>query len=267
MPYSHHSHSGQFCPGHARNTLEEMVQTAISKKMSVFSLTEHMPRDEQDFYPEEASHHMFPRALASKIDSSQRESQSTAARLHELIDGFYAEAVQLRAKYADDINILIGFESDWIRPSSLTLIKNLREKHDFDFFVGSVHHVYTIPIDYDKAHYDEAKKLVGGSDEELFAEYFDAQYAMLTKLKPPVVGHLDLIRLFSDDPNGSFKQFEDVWEKILRNLQFIAGYGGLVELNSSALRKGMDEPYPKAEICEVGAVSIHSAMNATNATE
>jgi histidinol-phosphatase (PHP family) len=52
MPFSHHSHSGQFC-GHATGSLEEMVQAAIEKKMIVFALTEHMPRDEADFYPEE----------------------------------------------------------------------------------------------------------------------------------------------------------------------------------------------------------------------
>jgi len=52
MPFSHHSHSGQFC-GHAENTLEEVVQTAIEKKMEVFAMTEHMPREEEDFYPEE----------------------------------------------------------------------------------------------------------------------------------------------------------------------------------------------------------------------
>lgn len=52
MPFSHHSHSGQFC-GHAENNLEEVVQTAIEKKMEVFAMTEHMPREEEDFYPEE----------------------------------------------------------------------------------------------------------------------------------------------------------------------------------------------------------------------
>jgi histidinol phosphatase-like PHP family hydrolase len=52
MPFSHHSHSGQFC-GHATGTLEEMIQTAISKGMKVFALTEHMPREVEDFYPEE----------------------------------------------------------------------------------------------------------------------------------------------------------------------------------------------------------------------
>ena len=52
MPFSHHSHSGQFC-GHGEDTLEEVVQAAIGKKMQVFALTEHMPREERDLYPEE----------------------------------------------------------------------------------------------------------------------------------------------------------------------------------------------------------------------
>lgn len=57
MPFSHHSHSGQFCPGHAKNSLEEVIQTAISQKMEVFCLTEHMPRGKADFYPEEVHIH------------------------------------------------------------------------------------------------------------------------------------------------------------------------------------------------------------------
>lgn len=52
MPFSHHSHSGQFC-GHATNTLEEVVETAIAKRFHTFALTEHIPRPREDFYPEE----------------------------------------------------------------------------------------------------------------------------------------------------------------------------------------------------------------------
>ena len=52
MPFSHHSHSGQFC-NHAKDSLESMVQTAIQKGMQTFALTEHMPREDRDLYPEE----------------------------------------------------------------------------------------------------------------------------------------------------------------------------------------------------------------------
>lgn len=122
----------------------------------------------------------------------------------------------------------------------------------FEFFVGSVHHVHTIPIDYDTAMYNQARDVAGGTDERLFEDYFDSQLNMLQKLKPLVVGHFDLIRLKSADPNATFIQYPTVWEKIRRNLQFVAGYGGMLELNSAALRKGMSEPYPKGEICKVG---------------
>ena len=73
---------------------------------------------------------------------------------------------------------------------------------------------------------------------------------MLQALKPPVVGHFDLIRLFSDDSNRSFRTWNTVWEKIMRNLQYVANYGGVLEVNSSSLRKGMSEAYPQVEICK-----------------
>lgn len=51
--HSHHSHSGQFCK-HAVGTLEEVIQSAISKGFSIFGLSEHVPRYRlQDRYPEE----------------------------------------------------------------------------------------------------------------------------------------------------------------------------------------------------------------------
>jgi histidinol-phosphatase (PHP family) len=54
MAFSMHSHSGQFCPGHARDSLEDIVLRAISLKMHLLALTEHMPRDnDKDLYPEE----------------------------------------------------------------------------------------------------------------------------------------------------------------------------------------------------------------------
>ncbi|KIW05978.1 uncharacterized protein PV09_03162 [Verruconis gallopava] len=231
MPFSHHSHCGQFCL-HAKDSLEEVIQTAIAKGMKTFALTEHMPRDLEDLYPEEIEHY--------------RDAQALAA----VFDNYYQEAQRLRLKYGDQIHLPIGFESEWIRPSSLDLIKNLQTKFKFDLFVGSVHHVHTIPIDFDRPMYEQARRKAGGSDEQLFKDYFDAQEEMLHALRPPVVGHFDLIRLLSDDPNGSFRPMPEVWERILRNLDFIASYGGLLEINSAAVRKGMREPYPQIEICQ-----------------
>lgn len=211
-----------------------MVQQAIALHMDTFALTEHMPRDAVDLYPEE----------------------SDAEELVRLFDAYYPEALRLREKYASQIKILIGFECEWIRDSTYNLIQDLLNRYKFDFFVGSLHHVHTKPIDFDHEMYYEARQISGGTDEDVFAAFFDQQYDMLKTLKPPLVGHFDLIRLKSDDPERNWTTMSRVWEKIVRNLEFVASYGGILELNSSAIRKGMSEPYPKAEICKVSFLAL-----------
>ena len=156
----------------------------------------------------------------------------------------------MRAKYADKISILIGFEGEWIRPSYKDLIEELASNPNIDYFMGSVHHVHGIPIDYDNDFYVKARDTAGGTDERLFEDYFDSQYEMLKALKPKVVGHFDLIRLLSDDPNQDLRQIGGVWAKAVRNLKLIVEQGGLMEVNSSALRKGLKEPYPGRSVCE-----------------
>ncbi|KAI5837966.1 polymerase/histidinol phosphatase-like protein [Morchella snyderi] len=234
MPFSHHSHSGQFCQ-HAKDTLEEMVQAAIAKGMIVFSLTEHMPRDcLEDLYPEEIEAHLNP------------------FELFRTFAEYYNTALRLRSRYQHKIELPIGFEVDYIRESSITLINHLQTLYKFDFFIGSVHHVNTIPIDFDKPMYQRAIEAAGGTEKDLFEAYFDAQYKMLKALKPAVVGHFDLIRFFCSDPDKKLADYgRDVVEKVERNVDFICSYGGITELNSSSIRKGWEGPYPKKDVCEI----------------
>ncbi|KAL5328477.1 hypothetical protein ACEPPN_001976 [Leptodophora sp. 'Broadleaf-Isolate-01'] len=232
MAFSMHSHSGQFCPGHAKDTLEEVIQTAISRGMQTFALTEHMPRtSDDDRYPEETAD----------------DSISILLPRHE---DFLVEAKRLRAKYASQISLLIGFEGEWIRPSYGPFIKDLASNPVVDYFIGSVHHVHGIPIDYDTAFYAKARDVAGGTDEQLFEDYFDSQYEMLNALQPRVVGHFDLIRLLSPNPNSCLKNMKGVWDRAVRNLKLVVEQGGLLEINSSALRKGLEEPYPMRCVCE-----------------
>ena len=176
----------------------------------------------------------------------------TTVSLLENFDAYNNAARRIqRAHASSGLNILVGMEIDWIRPSSEQSIKGLIDRYKPDMFVGSVHHVHTVPIDYDRPLYQKARSISGGTDEKLFEDYYDAQFDMLRALKPPVVGHFDLIRLKSNEPNTTSQQWPGVWSKILRNLDFIAEYGGLLEINSAALRKGMLEPYPNREICKV----------------
>lgn len=234
MAFSMHSHSGQFCPGHAKDGLEAIIQCAISLKFRLLCLSEHMPRTaDSDLYPEEI------------------EAGHTIALLRRRHEAYVNEATRLREKYKDQIDILIGFEADWIRQDYAHTIRELMLNKEVVFFIGSIHHVHGIPIDYDKPLYLKARSLNGHSDTELFEDYFDEQYKMLMTMGPPVVGHFDLIRLYSDDKDVNWKEMGgEVWRKIIRNLGLIKQQGGLLEVNSAALRKGMREPYPSKTICE-----------------
>jgi histidinol-phosphatase (PHP family) len=221
-----------------------MILSAISQNFTTFCLTEHMPRSSQDLYPEEAS------------------ANASETSLTQLYDGFIHEAARLRVIYSDQISLFIGFECEWIRAEdSLSRAEKLIERYGvrsapsspgLDLFVGSVHHVHGIPIDYNHEMYAQAREVSGGEDDEnLFCDYFDAQAEMLKALKPPVVGHLDLIRLKSAHPDGSLRRWPRVWEKVERNLEIVLGYGGVLEVNASGLRKGLKEAYPMGEVGEV----------------
>lgn len=234
MPFSHHSHSGQFCT-HAKNSLEEMVLCAISRRMSHFALTEHLPRYDTDLYPDENTHPLYTRP----------------GGLFATFDEFVVEAKRLQMEYADRIHILVGFETEWINDGSQRIVEDALRKHRFDMFVGSLHHVHTYSIDYDadnKKMYNLALQKSGGP-RGLCNDYLDAQYEMLTTFRPPVVGHFDLFRLLSANPEQDLRDWPDVWERVLKATKFIADYGGLLEINTSALRKGLRQPYPRAEIC------------------
>ncbi|ELR07012.1 histidinolphosphatase [Pseudogymnoascus destructans] len=233
MAFTMHSHSGQFCPGHATGQLEAVVQQAIALSMRLISVTEHMPRThDQDLYPEEL------------------EAGDTSAMLLPRHEEFLTEGIRLRDKYEGQIQILIGFEGEWIRPTYGPIIRGLAKDPRVDFYVGSVHHVHGIPIDFDRAMYEDARKVGGGGDQKLFEDYFDAMLAMLQDLRPRVIAHFDLIRLFSDAPNQDLKTWNSVWARIVQCLKLIVYQGGLLEVNSSALRKGLHEPYPSRSICE-----------------
>ncbi|OAA43867.1 histidinol-phosphatase [Beauveria brongniartii RCEF 3172] len=246
MAFTMHSHSGQFC-SHAVDQLEDIIKHAISVGFKTIGLTEHMPRyHERDLYPEELSD--GPEAALAAL--------AALPRRHE---AYLAEAQRLQAAYASQIHILIGFEAEFIRPEYGPLVAQLAAASScVDYFIGSVHHVHSVPIDYDAATMRAAiaaSSRTGdpadpGTEETLYEDYYDLQHQMLAALRPRVVGHFDLVRLLSEDPARDVRQWTGVWERIRRNLRQAAEQGAWLECNSAALRKGLAEPYPCRVIAE-----------------
>ncbi|KAJ6597782.1 Polymerase/histidinol phosphatase-like protein [Mycena vulgaris] len=237
MPHSHHSHSGQFCK-HAVGSLEEVVLEAIRQGFEVYGLTEHVPRYRTaDLYPEEES--LTPEELAKQFED------------------FLLEAHRLKSLYATQIRLLVGLETDYITSLDLDQLHEVLQKHQgsVQYIVGSVHHVNEIPIDFDLATFRKAVDTIDCTGEHttkdggFLSAYFDAQYELLQRFHPEVIGHLDLCRLYN--PTLRISEYPEAWERVQRNIIYAIDYGALFEINASALRKNWSTPYPGEDLVEI----------------
>lgn len=175
--------------------------------------------------------------------------------LSNAFESYLVEARRLKSKYSSDIELLIGLETEYISAMDLDKLDILLSKHKntIDYIVGSVHHVRGTPIDFDNETFDKALSLFPDQDslkqlDASFCAYFDAQYELLQRFRPEVIGHFDLCRLYM--PQAPFTH-KAVWERVERNVRFGIGYGALFEVNAAAFRKQWKCAYPGPDILGV----------------
>lgn len=162
------------------------------------------------------------------------------------------EAHRLKAAYADRITLLVGAETELVDMPGLDKLATLLDKHEdkIEYLVGSVHHCHSIPIDFDEPTFNLALAATPAPPDAqhaaLFNAYFDAQLALFQRLKPEVIGHFDLVRLYH--PALDFRAYPEAWAKVERNVRFAVEYGAVFEVNASAFRKGWETAYPGSEV-------------------
>ncbi|HEX9925096.1 MAG TPA: histidinol-phosphatase [Anaerolineae bacterium] len=218
----HGGHSGEFC-SHAQDDLEAIVKTYIERGFTWVGLTEHMPPVTDEFrYPDEQD-----------LGLNTQDLYTRFAKYNET-------ARRLQRTYASRLEIFVGFETE-SHPGYEAAVKKLITEFQPDYIVGSLHHVHALPIDMTEALYQAAAQQVGGLDA-LYCAYFDQQYELINTLKPAVVGHFDLIRLFDPDYPRRLQQPE-IWQRIRRNLKRIKDLDLILDFNLRALSKGAAEPY------------------------
>ncbi|KAI8371407.1 Polymerase/histidinol phosphatase-like protein [Radiomyces spectabilis] len=233
MPYSYHSHSGQFCH-HGYGQLEDVVKEAVRKGFKVYGLSEHMPRyQDQELYPEEIQAHCTPTTLQT------------------IFADFYQEARRLQELYSPQIQLLVGTEIEYVTEHYGGYIAQLRQRHPVDYLVGSLHHVGGTPVDFSQELYDQALAKHDGSLVNLYCAFFDEQLAMMQTVKPHVVGHFDLVRIFADRVAAdSVLHNEAVKQRWMRNVDAFIEMGSLFEINSRAWKKGLRDAYPHRDIIQ-----------------
>ncbi|PKI82693.1 histidinol-phosphatase [Malassezia vespertilionis] len=269
--HSHHSHSGEFCK-HAKSMLEEVVAYAYDINFTHFHLSEHTPREyAEQLYPEEEEAGLTPAGLAAqfraylaKARAIQREYAVRPRPMHVLV-GCETENISSPAS--------IDFLTRVLQPAWVAGDDTARPKHlppayvgigVVDYLVGSVHHACGVPIDFDKSTFERALRCCSGDASKaqpihapmywkLLDAYLDAQYEVMDRLRPEVIGHMDLYRLFAPQgpwlPSADSDQGAALRMKLTRNIRFAVSYGALIEANSAAFRKGWDgETYPGREV-------------------
>src|SRR4051794_9172115 len=74
-------------------------------------------------------------------------------------EAYLASAVDLRDRFKPmGMTIAIGFEGEWLGPRERLLINELIMDPRADYWIGSVHHILDVPIDYNKKMWDYAMK-------------------------------------------------------------------------------------------------------------
>lgn len=176
---------------------------------------------------------------------------------------FLVEAHRLKSLYASQITLLVGLETEYITDVDLRGLENLLKDvgEPVEYLVGSIHHVNGIPIDFDLPTYENALASFPAENEQdrqeaFLLAYFDAQYQLLQRFKPEIIGHLDLCRLYK--PSLRFRDYPSVCEKIERNVRYAVEYGALFEINAAAFRKHWSTAYPAEDIVEASGKGLFS---------
>jgi len=223
----HGGHSGEFCM-HAKDYLEDIILEYINQGFSFVGITEHAPPINDSFlYPDE------------KLAGLNSEWHS------ENFNNYFNKINELKQKYSDKIKICSGFETETTSGYEAH-IKKLINTFKPDYIVGSVHHVDDICFDFSQKNYQEA---INNSEniDDMYSKYFDLQYDMLKVLKPQIVGHFDLIRIYDPEYKTRIKKTE-IKKRIIRNLKLIKKLGLILEYNLRAFEKGANEGYPSKPI-------------------
>ncbi len=218
----HGGHSGQYC-NHARDLLEEFLKRYIELGFKKVGITEHVPPINDQF--------LYPDEIAAGL---------TAIDLYKRFEEYFIQINELKKKYKSKIQIFSGMETETYSGYDAH-IKKLILTFQPDYIVGSVHHINDICFDYSQKEYNRLSAICG-SYEAMYEIYFDLQYEMIQKLKPFVVGHFDLIRIYDPDyKNRLLHPSIDI--RIKRNLKLIKSLNLVMDYNLRPLAKGEKEPY------------------------
>jgi len=205
---NYHSHCS-FCDGRA--PLEEFVKEAISQGFYSYGVSSHAPLP-------------FPTQWTMEW---------------EQMEAYLDEFKNLRSKYADEIELYVGLEIDYLNEESNPSVARFTEL-PLDYRIGSVHLLYdaageVVDIDCSPAVFKErVDRHFNGDVLRVIRMYFDRLFRMVELGGFDILGHADKMHY-----NASYYHpglLDEPWYEALMKDYFslVASRGYLVEINTKA---------------------------------
>ena len=199
-------HNHTLMCNHAEGSIDEYIIQAINSGTKIFGFSEHAPMN---------------------FDEKYRINFEQMSEYENLI-------LQAKEKYKDKIEILLGYEVDYIAGHIDQRVLNAK----VDYLIGSVHFI-------DKWGFDNPEFIGEYESEnidEIWQKYFDAIEQMAKSKLFDIVGHVDLIKVFKFMPN---KNILDIAKNALLAIKKA---DMVLEINMAGYRKPVKEAYPSLEL-------------------
>lgn len=236
---NYHGHC-YYCDG--KEAPEQYVQAAITQQMPAYGFSSHAP-------------------LPFDISWPMQEEDSRK---------YVEEISELKEQYADQIEIYKGMEVDYIPGVAGPGHERIRQ-FGLDYTVGSVHFVDFFPNGHpweiDGSHQvflDGLHQIFHGDIEQAVRRYYALIRQMIQEDPPDILGHLDKIKIQSEE--GALFDEQSAWyqEEVEQTLEVVAGTDVVVEVNTRGLyKKKVKEPYPSYWLLDrMKALKIPIMLNA-----
>ncbi|NOZ91390.1 MAG: histidinol-phosphatase [Epsilonproteobacteria bacterium] len=202
-----HNHTSR-C-NHAIGTVREYIQKAIELGIDIYGFSEHAPMNFDEKY---------------RLGFNEMRE-------------YEAEILRYQEEYKNDIEILLGYEVDYLKGYMDSRVLNAK----VDYLIGSVHFL-------DKWGFDNPEFIGEWENrdiDDIWSEYFDAIEAMAKSGYFDIVGHLDLIKVFKYLPKKEIKLIAQNALKAIKKADMA------IEINGAGLRKPVKELYPSKELLEI----------------
>lgn len=226
-----HSHNKR-C-NHATGELEDYIESAINKGLGIIGLSDHFP-----------THY-------SECDGSLRLKQF-AMDMNE-VQSYIDEAVRLKIKYKDLIDVKIGFEVGYLQGKEEKYFNRVECLNgDLDYIIGSVHN-FKLYNKYWGVKSNDMNSLIEKYGARLlYSKYFQAVKSMLLskRFDFDIIGHLDYVK--NGKESGKLNDF--IFRQIKELVPLIKEKEVAVEINT----QGMRNCYNKLYHCKLILKMLHN---------